>query len=99
MSVDASAPLMRPLDAAIAGTKNAAKLTHRLLAFSRQQALDPVNLDLNKLIARLSDSGANLVARHRRNRLVRRLVADIRRCQSNGERPSQSRDQCQGCHA
>jgi nitrogen-specific signal transduction histidine kinase/CheY-like chemotaxis protein len=55
MSADASAPLARPLDAALQGTKRAAKLTHRLLAFSRQQALEPVPLDLNKLIGGISD--------------------------------------------
>jgi signal transduction histidine kinase len=55
MSADASAPLARPLDAAVQGTKRAAKLTHRLLAFSRQQALEPVPLDLNKLIGGISD--------------------------------------------
>ena len=51
----ATAPLMRPLEAALQGTKSAAKLTHRLLAFSRQQALDPAPLDLNKLLSGLSD--------------------------------------------
>jgi signal transduction histidine kinase/CheY-like chemotaxis protein len=50
-----AAPLVRPLDAAMAGAKNAAKLTHRLLAFSRMQPLDPVPLDLNKCIAGVSD--------------------------------------------
>ncbi len=39
----------------MAGAKNAAKLTHRLLAFSRLQPLDPVPLDLNKCVAGLSD--------------------------------------------
>ncbi len=55
MSADAAAPLARPLDAAIQGATNAAKLTHRLLAFSRQQPLDPVPLDLNKTVAGISD--------------------------------------------
>jgi len=55
MSADASAPLTRPIDAALQGTKSAAKLTHRLLAFSRQQALEPVPLDLNKLIGGISE--------------------------------------------
>ena len=52
---DASAPLARPLDGAIQGARSAAKLTHRLLAFSRLQPLDPVPLDLNKTIAGISD--------------------------------------------
>ena len=55
MSADASAPLTRPLDAALHGVRSAAKLTHRLLAFSRQQALEPGPLDLNKLIGGISD--------------------------------------------
>jgi len=55
MSTEFSAPLARPLDAALQGTKIAAKLTHRLLAFSRQQALEPVPLDLNKLISGISE--------------------------------------------
>ncbi len=55
MSADASAPLARPLDAALQGAKKAAKLTHRLLAFSRQQALEPAPLDLNKLIGGISE--------------------------------------------
>jgi signal transduction histidine kinase/CheY-like chemotaxis protein len=54
ISADVCAPLARPLDAALQGTKSAAKLTHRLLAFSRQQALEPVPLDLNKLIGGIS---------------------------------------------
>ena len=49
------APLVRPLEAALQGTRSGAKLTHRLLAFSRQQALDPAPLDLNKLLSGLSD--------------------------------------------
>ncbi len=55
MSADVSPPLARPLDAALEGAKRAAKLTHRLLAFSRQQALEPVPLDLNKLIGGISE--------------------------------------------
>jgi signal transduction histidine kinase len=55
MAADASAPLARPLDAAMQGAKSAAKLTHRLLAFSRLQPLDPVPLDLNKTVAGISD--------------------------------------------
>ena len=54
-SGSAGPELIRPLDAAMAGAKNAAKLTHRLLAFSRLQPLDPVPLDLNKCAAGLSD--------------------------------------------
>ena len=50
-----TAPLARPLDAALQGVRGAAKLTHRLLAFSRQQPLEPKPLDLNKLLRGMSD--------------------------------------------
>jgi signal transduction histidine kinase/ActR/RegA family two-component response regulator len=50
-----TAPLVRPLDAALQGARGAAKLTHRLLAFSRQQPLEPKPLDLNKLLRGMSD--------------------------------------------
>jgi signal transduction histidine kinase/ActR/RegA family two-component response regulator len=51
----AGGQVARPLDAAMRGARSAAKLTHRLLAFSRKQPLDPVPLDLNKTIAGISD--------------------------------------------
>ena len=51
----ASAQLARPLEGAMQGARSAAKLTHRLLAFSRLQPLDPVPMDLNKTIAGISD--------------------------------------------
>jgi CheY-like chemotaxis protein len=47
--------LARPVDLAQQGARNAAQLTHRLLAFSRRQALEPVRLDLNRLVAGMSD--------------------------------------------
>jgi PAS domain S-box-containing protein len=43
--------LKRSLDNAMRGARRAATLTQRLLAFSRQQPLDPKPLDLNKFIA------------------------------------------------
>jgi CheY-like chemotaxis protein len=39
----------------MAGAARAAALTHRLLAFSRQQPLDPKPTDVNKLVAGMSD--------------------------------------------
>jgi PAS domain S-box-containing protein len=42
-------------DAALQATRNAAQLTHRLLAFSRQQALEPKVLEINRLIADMAD--------------------------------------------
>jgi PAS domain S-box-containing protein len=46
---------MRFVDAARNGAKRAAQLTQRLLAFSRQQPLKPESLDVNKLVAGMSD--------------------------------------------
>ncbi len=56
-SVDASisAPLVNPLEAAMKGARNAAKLTHRLLAFARQQPLAPQASDIRVLVAGMSD--------------------------------------------
>jgi PAS domain S-box-containing protein len=45
----------RFLKAAIESANRAAALTHRLLAFSRRQTLDPKALDANKLIAGMED--------------------------------------------
>ena len=45
----------RYVNAAQGAAKRAAALTHRLLAFSRRQTLDPKSTDLNKLIADIED--------------------------------------------
>jgi signal transduction histidine kinase/DNA-binding response OmpR family regulator len=51
-----SAPaLERAADQAMRGAQRAASLTQRLLAFSRQQPLDPKPTDANRLIAGMSD--------------------------------------------
>lgn len=42
------------IDAAVAVTDRAASLTHRLLAFSRRQALDPKPVDANSLITSMT---------------------------------------------
>jgi signal transduction histidine kinase/CheY-like chemotaxis protein len=47
--------MSKPLDAAVQGAKSAAQLTQRLLAFSRRQALEPVRLDVNRLITGMLD--------------------------------------------
>ena len=45
----------RALDNALIGAQRAAQLTQRLLAFSRQQPLDPKTVDANKLITNMAD--------------------------------------------
>ncbi len=45
----------RYVDAAMDGARRAAQLTQRLLAFSRQQPLQPEVVDANKLVAGMSD--------------------------------------------
>jgi signal transduction histidine kinase/ActR/RegA family two-component response regulator len=48
-------PLARLAEAAMQGVQRAASLTHRLLAFSRQQPLDPEPLDLGRLVGGMAD--------------------------------------------
>jgi signal transduction histidine kinase/ActR/RegA family two-component response regulator len=50
-----AAALTKPLDLALQGARSAAQLTHRLLAFSRRQTLEPKRLDLNRLVTGMSD--------------------------------------------
>jgi len=45
----------RALNNALAGAERAAQLTQRLLAFSRQQPLNPTTVDANRLIVSMSD--------------------------------------------
>ncbi|SNS88252.1 PAS/PAC sensor hybrid histidine kinase [Noviherbaspirillum humi] len=47
--------LRRRIDAALAVTERASALTHRLLAFSRRQALDPKPTDVNQLVGSMHD--------------------------------------------
>ena len=53
--------LSKPIEAAVQGAESAAKLTHRLLAFSRQQPLDPSPLNLNTLVSGISELLAGTV--------------------------------------
>ena len=55
--------LDRYLNAARGATRRAAALTHRLLAFSRRQTLDPKPTDVNRLIADLEDLVRRTVGR------------------------------------
>ncbi len=50
-----TADLDRYVETALASTNRATALTHRLLAFSRRQTLDPKTADLNTLIAGMTD--------------------------------------------
>jgi len=54
LKADPDKALVR-IDNALDGARRAATLTARLLAFSRQQALAPVTLDPNRLVAGMSD--------------------------------------------
>ena len=47
--------LAKPIDSALQGAKSAAQLTHRLLVFSRRQALEPNCLDVNRLVSGMLD--------------------------------------------
>ena len=47
--------LAGPVETATAGARRAAALTQKLLAFARQQPLQPAQLDLNKAVANISD--------------------------------------------
>jgi PAS domain S-box-containing protein len=52
---DGSAQLRRYADRAIVGAERATTLTQRLLAFSRRQPLAPKPIDVNKLVAGMSE--------------------------------------------
>jgi signal transduction histidine kinase/FixJ family two-component response regulator len=49
-ALDFAAKLTKPVQSAMKGADSAAQLTQRLLAFSRRQALEPVRVDLNRLV-------------------------------------------------
>lgn len=50
-----SGSLLRFTEAAMAGVQRGATLAHRLLAFSRQQPLDPEPLDVGRVVANTTD--------------------------------------------
>ncbi len=52
---DLVAKLKEPLEHALQGARSAAQLTHRLLAYSRRQALEPKRLDLNATVKGMSE--------------------------------------------
>jgi CHASE3 domain sensor protein len=52
---EAASSAVPPLEAAMQGAEAAAKLTHRLLAFSRRQPLAPSQVDLNRVVSGVID--------------------------------------------
>jgi PAS domain S-box-containing protein len=52
---ETDAKMLRYVDSALEGCRRAANLTTRLLAFSRQSALNPRTLDVNQLISDMAD--------------------------------------------
>jgi signal transduction histidine kinase len=55
VTAGATESLLRYADQAMASSQRAAALTHRLLAFSRQQTLNPQPTDINAMVASLTD--------------------------------------------
>ncbi len=55
LSDETKAALLELADAAQQGARSAAQLTHRLLAFARRQPLEPIKLDLNLLVSKITE--------------------------------------------
>jgi PAS domain S-box-containing protein len=68
----------RYVDSAMEGAKRAASLTQRLLAFARQQPLEPVVIDANKLVASMTDLLTRTLGEHIRVETV--LSSGLWRC-------------------
>ena len=68
----------RYVDAAVDGATRAAALTQRLLAFSRQQALEPRAIEVNKLVGAMSELLARTLGEHIRIETVQ--GAGVWRC-------------------
>ena len=81
------------IDNAAEGARRAAVLTARLLAFSRQQPLEPQALDVNRLVAGMSELLRRTIGEHDRgrDRARRRPVARLRRSRPARERADQPR--------
>jgi signal transduction histidine kinase len=91
----------RYVKAAMNSAQRAAALTHRLLAFSRRQPLDPKPVNANQLLASMEDLLRRTIGppARVRTRHGRRLVDDAVRPQPAGERHPEPRDQRAGRHA
>ena len=55
LDVASSGEITRSIEGVERGAERAARLTHRLLAFARRQPLDPRPLDVNRLVAGMSE--------------------------------------------
>jgi signal transduction histidine kinase len=66
------------IEAATEGANRASSLTARLLAFSRQQPLEPASLDANKLVASMTDLLTRTLGEHIRIETV--LASGLWRC-------------------
>jgi PAS domain S-box-containing protein len=58
---DPDARTQRRIDSAMEGTRRAAALTHRLLAFARRQPLEPKPIEPNRLLAGMQDMFSRVV--------------------------------------
>jgi PAS domain S-box-containing protein len=64
-SANADRPVFeRSLDSAMRGAQRAASLTQRLLAFSRQQPLEPRPVDVSRLVSEMSDLLRRSIGEH-----------------------------------
>lgn len=55
ITAEVAAMVSKQVDTAMLASHNAAKLTHRLLAFARRQPLEPKRVDCNRLISGMSE--------------------------------------------
>jgi PAS domain S-box-containing protein len=73
----------RFVQGALRAANRAASLTHRLLAFSRQQAIDPRPLDVNRLIATIEELLRRTVGEATQMRLIAERNLWLVRCDPN----------------
>lgn len=73
----------RYVQSALRSANRAAALTHRLLAFSRQQTIDPRPLDVNRLIASIEELLRRTVGEATQIRRVAEKVPWLVRCDAN----------------
>lgn len=64
MELQPSDPVFKEILGIITVTKHSAKLTHQLLAFSRQQAIDPRLLNLNQIIENMRSTLEQLIGKN-----------------------------------